>query len=60
MSGYIAHFGTARDYALQFTITHTLVSIATSSLLLLGNGFQRLTFSFLWVPELSPASATSF
>jgi hypothetical protein len=25
---------------------------------LLGSGFQRRTFPFLWVPELSPASAT--
>jgi hypothetical protein len=25
-----------------------------------GNGFQRRTFPLLWVPELSPASATSF
>jgi hypothetical protein len=24
-----------------------------------GNGFQRRTFPFLWVPELSPASATA-
>jgi hypothetical protein len=27
---------------------------------LLGSGFQRPTFPFLWVPELYPASATSF
>jgi hypothetical protein len=27
---------------------------------MLRNGFQRRTFPFLWVPELSPASATSF
>jgi hypothetical protein len=27
---------------------------------LLGSGFQRRTFPFLWVPELSPASATIF
>jgi hypothetical protein len=25
-----------------------------------GNDFQRRTFAFLWVPELSPASATTF
>jgi hypothetical protein len=27
---------------------------------LLGSGFQRLMFPFLWVTELFPASATSF
>jgi hypothetical protein len=27
---------------------------------LLGSGFQWRTFPFLWVPELSPTSATSF
>jgi hypothetical protein len=27
---------------------------------LLGSGFQRLTFPFLWAPELSPASAARF
>jgi hypothetical protein len=32
----------------------------TSSLPLLGGGFQRRMFPLLWVPELSPASATSF
>jgi hypothetical protein len=31
-----------------------------SSLLLLGSNFQWRTFPFLWVPELSLASATSF
>jgi hypothetical protein len=39
---------------------HTLVSTFTSSLLLLGSGFQQRTFLFLWIPELSPASVTSF
>jgi hypothetical protein len=38
---------------------HTLVSTVTSSLPLLTSGFQRRTFPFLWVPELSPTSATS-
>jgi hypothetical protein len=28
MTGFIAHFDTARDYTLQFTITQTLVSTA--------------------------------
>jgi hypothetical protein len=48
---------------LHFTFhyhTRTLMSIVTSSLPLLGNGFQRWTFPFLWVPEWSPASAISF
>jgi hypothetical protein len=30
--GFIRLFDTARDYTLQFTITHTLVSTVTSSL----------------------------
>jgi hypothetical protein len=42
------------------THTHTLVSRVTSSLTLLGSGFQRRTFRFLWVPDQSPASAPSF
>jgi hypothetical protein len=36
------------------------MSIVTSSLPLLGSGFKQRTFLFLWVPELSPVSATSF
>jgi hypothetical protein len=32
----------------------------TSSLSLLGSDFQLRTFLYLWVLELSPASATSF
>jgi hypothetical protein len=39
---------------------HRVVSTVTSSLPLFGSGFQRRTFPFLRVPELSPASATSF
>jgi hypothetical protein len=39
---------------------YTPVSTVTSSLLLLGRGFQWQMFPFLWVPQLSPASATSF
>jgi hypothetical protein len=42
---------------LHFTFhycTNTLVSTVTFSLPLLGSGFQRRTFSFLWIPELSP------
>jgi hypothetical protein len=34
--------------------THTLISTVTSSRLLFGSGFQRRTFPFLWVPDLSP------
>jgi hypothetical protein len=59
MTGFIGLFDTAHDYTLQYTITHTLVSTVTSSLLLMGSGFQWQTFPVLWVPELSPASATS-
>jgi hypothetical protein len=40
--------------------THTLMSTVMSSLPLLGSGFQRWAFPFLWVPELSQASAISF
>jgi hypothetical protein len=54
MTGFIGLFITARDYTLQFTITQTLVSTVTSSLPLLGNVFQRRTFPFIWVPELTP------
>jgi hypothetical protein len=60
MAGFIAHFDTARDYPLQVAVAHTLVSTVTSSLSLLGSGFKQRTFPFLWVRELSPASATSF
>jgi hypothetical protein len=60
MAVFIEHFDTARDYILQFTVTHTLVSAVTPLVPLLGSGFQRRTFPFLWVPEILPASATSF
>jgi hypothetical protein len=43
-----------------YTHTHTHQYPVTSSLPLLGSGFQRRTFPSLWVPELSPASVTSF
>jgi hypothetical protein len=63
MTRHNAYFDTARDYTLQFTTTHTLVSTVTSSLPLLGSGFQRRTFPFFWAPELSrsqlPASNSS-
>jgi hypothetical protein len=60
------------DPLLQVIITVSLIHILyislghTDLLRLLclyqssGNGFQWRTFPFLWVPELSPASATSF
>jgi hypothetical protein len=51
MTGFIGLFDIASDYILQFTITHTLRSAVTSSMPLLGSGFQRQTFPFLWVPE---------
>jgi hypothetical protein len=60
MTGFIGLFDTAHDYTSQFTFTHTPVSTATSSLLLLGSSFQWRMFSFLCVPALSSASATSF
>jgi hypothetical protein len=51
---FIACFDTVHDYILQFTITHILVSTVTSSLSLLGSGFQWWKLPFLWVPERSP------
>jgi hypothetical protein len=66
MTGFIGLFRLARDYTLQYTVTrthtniHVLVSTVTSSLPLLDSAFQRRTFPFLWVSELSPASATNF
>jgi hypothetical protein len=63
MTLFVAHFDTARDCTLQFTVTHThthtnththtLVSTDTSSLPLLDNVFQRRIYPFLWVQELS-------
>jgi hypothetical protein len=60
MTRFIAHFDIARDYTLQFTNTHTILSTVMSSLRLFGRGFQRRTFPFQWFLEQSPASATSF
>jgi hypothetical protein len=48
------------DYTLQITVTHTPVSTVLFSLSLFGGNFQWRTFPFLWFPERSPASATSF
>jgi hypothetical protein len=60
MLGFIEVYDTMRDCVLHFTTAHTVVSTVTSSLPLFGSGFKRRTFPFLWVPEMSPASATSF
>jgi hypothetical protein len=60
MTRFIGLFDTGHDYNLDFTVTHTLVSTVTSSLPLFGSSFQLHMFPFLWVPELSLASATSF
>jgi hypothetical protein len=59
MTRFTAHFDVAHNYILQYTITHT--SVDSHVLLpLLGSGFHWQTFPFLWVPELIPASSTSF
>jgi hypothetical protein len=60
---FIGLFDTACDYTLQFTITYTLAFAITSSLLLVGNGFQwrALCFGFLncpW-PQLPASSSYS-
>jgi hypothetical protein len=51
-------------FRLRFTVhyythTHILASTVTSSLPLLGNGYQQKTFRFVWVPEVSPASSSN-
>jgi hypothetical protein len=46
VAGFIGLFGTARDYTVQFVITHTLMSAVITSMPLLGSDFQRRTF---WV-----------
>jgi hypothetical protein len=57
--GFIGLFDTTRDYILLFIGTHTYVSTVTSSLPLLSSDFNG-DVPFLWVPELSSASATIF
>jgi hypothetical protein len=57
--GLVGLFDPGRDYTLQVTITRTRTLVSTVTPLL-GSGFQRRAFPLLWVPELSPASATSF
>jgi hypothetical protein len=64
MTGFIAHFDTARDYTLQITITHTLVSTVISLLPLLGNSFQRRLslssrFPYCLRPQLSASNSNS-
>jgi hypothetical protein len=54
------HIYTTRDYTLEITTTHRVVFPVTVFTAQLGNVFQQWMFSFLWVPELPPASATSF
>jgi hypothetical protein len=56
MPRFIALFDMQRVTTLYRSLlhhTHTLVSIVTSSMPLLGNGFQRRTLPFFWVPEIS-------
>jgi hypothetical protein len=50
---------TARDYTSHLTITHNSVHSHVFTAVV-GSGFQRRTFPFLWVSELFSASATSF
>jgi hypothetical protein len=40
------------DYILETTIAHKLVPTVTSSLPLLGRGFQWRTFAFLWIMKM--------
>jgi hypothetical protein len=49
--GYIRLFGTTRDYTLQITVTYTS-GLSQFFTALLGSGFQRPTFTFLWILEL--------
>jgi hypothetical protein len=43
----------------KVTVTTAHKSLLSLPKPLLGNGFQRRTFSFLWILELFPASATT-
>jgi hypothetical protein len=47
----------ANSHTLQFTTARDLLCLHQS---LPGSGFQRRTFSLLWVPELSPCLCYSF
>jgi hypothetical protein len=65
---YILQFSLTLSLSLSLTHTRTRAHTHTHTKCpqsrlhrpLQGSGFQRRTFPFLWVPELSPASATSF
>jgi hypothetical protein len=63
MMRFIGHFVALRDYILQFTITHTLMSTVMSSPPLLGSRFQWqmfLFFGFLNCPRPQlPASKSN-
>jgi hypothetical protein len=52
----------ADKHTIYSSVEHTLLSLLSLRCLyrFSGNGFLRRTFCFLWVPELSPSSATSF
>jgi hypothetical protein len=47
---------TTHDYTLQITIT---IALSHNLHQFSGNSFQRQTFPFLWVPELSPCFSHS-
>jgi hypothetical protein len=62
MTRFIAHYGKARDYTLQFAITHTHTLVPTDVFtshcsIATSNGGRS---PFLYVPELSSVYATSF
>jgi hypothetical protein len=60
MIRFIGLFDTQLVTALQITVTHRLAFSVTVFTVLLDSGFQRQMFPFLWVPEVSLASATNF
>jgi hypothetical protein len=57
MTGFIGLFDTARDYTLQFTVTHTHYCPVTPSLPLFGSGFQQRT-NCPW-PQLPATNSNS-
>jgi hypothetical protein len=60
MAGFIGLFDTPPWLHFTGHYYTTRVSTVPCSIPFLGSGFQQRTFPFLSVPELSPASATSF